>query len=146
MKRGVCAIAILMLVLNMALAQSTKQTAAATDKKAASQNVQPAATTMSGSGTPGRVAKWAGVSGSSAFTLGDSNIFEDKFGKVGIGTTTPTSLLTVKGMIETTLGGLKFPDGTIQTTAAAGLRFVFTDSTLHGDGTSGFPLGVNIPL
>jgi hypothetical protein len=65
----------------------------------------------------GRISKWTGVSGTNTYELGDSNIFEDKFGKVGIGTTSPTSLLTVQGMIETTLGGLKFPDGTVQTTA-----------------------------
>jgi hypothetical protein len=50
--------------------------------------------------------------------LGDSVMSEDKVGRIGIGTTAPTSKLTVQGMIETTLGGLKFPDGTIQTTAA----------------------------
>ena len=36
---------------------------------------------------------------------------------VGIGTSTPNSKLTVVGLIETTTGGVKFPDGTIQTTA-----------------------------
>ena len=40
--------------------------------------------------------------------------------KVGIGTTAPTSKLTVAGLIETTAGGVKFPDGTTQTTAAGG--------------------------
>ncbi|MBI1744447.1 hypothetical protein HYR54_15470 [Candidatus Acetothermia bacterium] len=42
--------------------------------------------------------------------------------KVGIGTDTPSSPLTVAGLIETTTssGGIKFPDGTIQTTAATG--------------------------
>ena len=40
--------------------------------------------------------------------------------RVGIGTTTPTSPLTVAGTIETTTGGIKFPDGTVQTTAAIG--------------------------
>ena len=40
--------------------------------------------------------------------------------KVGIGTTAPTSKLTVAGLIETTIGGVKFPDGTIQTTAGGG--------------------------
>ncbi len=119
-------------------------------KKAARQSsVVPTASgnPVTGSGTAGRLARWTGVDGSNTFTLGNSIIFEDKFGKVGIGTVAPTSLLTVRGMIETTLGGYKFPDGTIQTTAAlSGLQFVFTDSTLRGDGTSGFPLGVNIPL
>jgi hypothetical protein len=37
--------------------------------------------------------------------------------KVGIGTTSPTSPLTVNGTVETTSGGIKFPDGTVQITA-----------------------------
>jgi len=37
---------------------------------------------------------------------------------VGIGTNNPTSALTVAGTIESTTGGFKFPDGTIQTSAA----------------------------
>ncbi len=41
-------------------------------------------------------------------------------GKVGIGTTAPGSALTVAGVVESTSGGIKFPDGTIQTTAAGG--------------------------
>lgn len=39
---------------------------------------------------------------------------------VGIGTTTPGSRLTVAGVVESTSGGVKFPDGTVQTTAASG--------------------------
>jgi hypothetical protein len=106
--------------------------------------VNASSSAVTGSGTGGRLSKWAGTSGTSTYVLGDSNIFEDKYGKVGIGTTTPTSPLTVQGMIETTLGGYKFPDGTVQTTA--GLGSIFTNDTLVGNGTSGSPLGVKVPL
>jgi hypothetical protein len=102
---------------------------------------------VTGSGTSGRLSKWSGVNGSSTFVLGDSNIFEDKFGKVGIGTTTPTSPLTVNGVIESTSGGFKFPDGSVQTTSAAGALFtVAHDNTLVGDGTPASPLGVAVPV
>jgi len=40
-------------------------------------------------------------------------------GNLGIGTTSPASPLTVAGVIESTTGGIKFPDGTTQTTAAS---------------------------
>jgi hypothetical protein len=92
-----------------------------------------------GSGTVGRLTKWAGLTSSNSF-IGDTTIFEDKYGLVGIGTDAPTSKLTVAGMIETTLGGIKFPDGTIQTTA--GLASIFHDASLMGNGTSGSPLGI----
>jgi len=39
-------------------------------------------------------------------------------GNVGIGTATPGSKLSVAGTIESTSGGIKFPDATTQTTAA----------------------------
>jgi hypothetical protein len=89
-------------------------------KKDKNKPVTPAAaTSVTGSGTPGRISKWSGVSGSTTYVLGDSSILEDKFGKIGIGTDTPTSKLTVQGLIETkgTEGGVKFPDGSVQTTA-----------------------------
>ncbi len=41
-------------------------------------------------------------------------------GNVGIGTTSPDQKLSVAGIIESLSGGIKFPDGTIQTSAAAG--------------------------
>jgi hypothetical protein len=99
-----------------------------------------------GSGTIGRLAKWTGFTSSNS-AIGDTSIFEDKFGNVGIGTDAPASKLTVRGIIETTLGGLKFPDGTVQTTAAvSGLQAVFHDATLTGNGTAATPLGVAVPL
>ena len=68
----------------------------------------------------------------------------DANGDVGIGTTGTSSKLTVAGVIETTTGGIKFPDATVQTTA--GLTTVTTDPTLTGNGTSKSPLGVTSPL
>jgi trimeric autotransporter adhesin len=101
---------------------------------------QTASTPVIGSGTPEQLVKWTGVSGQNSFAIGNSIITETKFGLIGIGTLTPSSKLSVAGMIETTLGGYKFPDGTVQTTA--GLSSVFHDLTLIGNGTQGSPLGI----
>ncbi len=75
---------------------------------------------------------------SSRFVQTDAN------GDVSIGTTSTGSKLTVAGVIESTTGGIKFPDATIQTTA--GLTAVTTNATLTGDGTSKMPLGITSPL
>lgn len=42
-------------------------------------------------------------------------------GKVGIGTASPAQKLSVDGIIESTSGGVKFPDGTTQATAMKGV-------------------------
>ena len=51
-------------------------------------------------------------------TANSTRMTIDSSGNVGIGNTAPPSPLTVSGTIETTSGGIKFPDGTIQTTAS----------------------------
>ena len=117
-----------------------------TAKKDNSIQVAGASLPVLGSGTAGQLTKWTGTTSSNSF-IGDSVITEDKFGQIGIGTTAPASKLTVQGMIQTTLGGYKFPDGTVQTTAAVnGLSSIFHDATLKGDGTAASPLGVAVPI
>src|SRR5215471_16091896 len=62
---------------------------------------------VAGAGTLGRITKWTGFNGSNS-VIGDTTIFEDKFGKIGIGTDVPTSRLSVVGIIESLSGGIKF--------------------------------------
>src|SRR5262249_27136644 len=122
-------------LLAPALAQGQQQQKATSKTKNQTEAAAPAAP------TPGRIAKFTGTK-----TLGDSNITEDDSGKIGVGVILPTSPLTVNGLIETTSaqGGVKFPDGTVQTTA--GLPAVFRDDTLKGDGSQAAPLGLAVPL
>ena len=63
-------------------------------------------------------------------------------GNVGIGTTLPSSTFTVAGTIESTGGGIKFPDGTVQSTAASGL-WNGTGTTVSYDGKVG--IGISNP-
>jgi len=59
-----------------------------------------------------------------------------KNGKVGIGTTTPSSQLTVNGQIESTSQGMKFPDGTVQNTAASMVfRRIYADNSVKSTST-----------
>lgn len=95
--------------------------------------IQAGAPLVQGSGTIGRIPKWINFTGTN-FVLGDSVITESN-GNIGIGTTMPASKLTVAGMIETTLGGLKFPDGTVQTTAFSPNQVVRSLNGLTGDVT-----------
>jgi hypothetical protein len=100
---------------------------------------------VTGNGTLGRLTKW--VSFGSTSLIGDTTIFEDKNGRVGVGTDTPTSRVSVVGTVESLSGGFKFPDGSVQTTSAAGaLSSVTHNATLVGAGTAVSPLQVASPL
>jgi hypothetical protein len=68
----------------------------------------------SGSGTANTIPMWTTTT-----ALGNSPISIDT-GNVGIGTTTPGQKLTVNGTIESTSGGVKFPDASTQATSAFG--------------------------
>ena len=81
---------------------------------------------------------------------GQPSLTIDTTGNVGIGTFAPGSKLTVAGLIQTTSGGVKFPDGTIQTTAATGANAILNQTTpqvganfnIGGNGTVGGNLTV----
>lgn len=54
------------------------------------------------------------------FTNSTAKVTLDSTGNLGIGATPNTSKVVAAGVIESTSGGFKFPDGTTQTTAATG--------------------------
>ncbi len=53
-------------------------------------------------------------------TNGNERLTITSSGNVGIGTNSPGQKLSVAGIVESTSGGFKFPDGTVQTTAGGG--------------------------
>lgn len=56
--------------------------------------------------------------GTGVINIGSGQIYKESGGNLGIGTTTPAEKLSVDGIVESETGGFKFPDGTVQTTAA----------------------------
>ncbi|MFQ5639339.1 MAG: hypothetical protein ACE5IR_15250 [bacterium] len=65
--------------------------------------------------------------------LGDPIATFNNNGNVGIGIRDPNETFQVAGVIHSTTGGYKFPDGTIQTTAAAGGGGADNDWTISGN-------------
>ena len=59
------------------------------------------------------------------------NLFSIPTGNVGIGTDTPSEKFEVAGIIYSSIGGFKFPDGSVQTSAAVG-------GGIDGSGTAGY--------
>ena len=64
----------------------------------------------------------------------------DEAGNVPIGTVGTGAKLAVGGVIESTSGGMKFPDGSVQ--IKAGITQIFTSGSLTGNGTAESPLTV----
>jgi len=56
-----------------------------------------------------------------AMVANNGYLAPDSSGNVGIGTANPSEVLTVAGIIESTSGGVKFPDGSTQASAAGGV-------------------------
>ncbi|MEN8006324.1 MAG: hypothetical protein ABFS42_04880 [Candidatus Krumholzibacteriota bacterium] len=48
------------------------------------------------------------------------DLYFTRTGELGVGISSPTSKIAANGLIESTVGGFKFPDGTVQTTAGGG--------------------------
>ncbi len=63
---------------------------------------------------------WADSTNADFASTGANQFLIRANGNVGINTNSPSSPLTVNGIIQSTTGGIKFPDNSVQTTAAAG--------------------------
>jgi hypothetical protein len=92
-------------------------------------------------GAHGFSATGVGVRG--ATTTGVAGLF---FGPVQIVHGNAAHAVIADGLIYSTNGGFKFPDGTVQNTAASAAGSIVHDNTLIGVGTSSAPLGVAHPL
>ena len=88
--------------------------------------------------------------GGTAAAPGTAGLSVDGAGNVGIGTATPGQKLQVAGQVYSSTGGFRFPDNTLQTTAATGGNFIQNQTGLQsganfnigGSGYVGGRLGV----
>ncbi len=100
----------------------------------------PGARLVSFGPNPATPATFSMVLKSSDSSVGSVPFFVDALGQVGIGTTMPGQKLTVAGYIESTSGGIKFPDGSLQGSAHAITNTsptgAATLSAIAGDGTN----------
>ncbi len=121
--------------------QDTSSKAGTFSKPTEEKITLPQRANLQGFGAVGQIPKFGGGD-----FLINSIIFESPTGKIGIGTQAPGSILSVNGQIETLSGGVKFPDGSVQTTAGVSpmdaLTAVAHDDTLTGAGTLNSPLRV----
>ncbi len=68
-------------------------------------------------------------------------------GNVGINNSTPGQTLSVGGVIESSLsgGGIKFPDGTLQTTAAGSSFWSSSANNIYNNNIGSVGVGTNLP-
>jgi len=71
---------------------------------------------------------WADTQSTSLQTTGPDQFLIRARGGVGIGTDAPTEALEVAGTIYSTAGGIKFPDGSVQSTATTSMPSGWTDT------------------
>ena len=87
------------MTLNAALVHAQSPTPG---KKSPTESAAPAAglqLPVVGSRSLGRLTKWTGFTISNS-VIGDTSVFEDKFGRVGVGTTTPTSVAVLRRLVK----------------------------------------------
>ncbi|MDD5342228.1 MAG: hypothetical protein PHI73_02750 [Patescibacteria group bacterium] len=73
--------------------------------------------------------------------------YQDGFvgGNLGVGTTDPTEKLQVVGRIHSASGGFKFPDGTVQTTAAGTSYWAGSGNDIYSTNSGNVGVGTSTP-